>query len=235
MGGSNFEACYIIYISNCYTFRISNLGSVWVQKTDLYDVPHLSGVMWILFKFLAGNKVSFGWPNLGRWNIEHQRGGCFEFALTFSSNLAEVESVDRSRRRGRSGTPFGPEKEARDTINSHNATVATYRYTILQNTVNPQIRLAGLILFSWNQMRVLLEIEHFCLLFFKFSAGLIRIRVLLEGESYLRIYGTHNCQNNNFNSIVWLVIGELGTRKNLEFLVIRIQIFYFRYKVFTIP
>ena len=56
-------------------------------------------------------------------------------------------------------------------------------------TVNPQIRLAGLILFSWLQMRVLLEIEHFCLLFFKFSAGLIRIRVLLEGESYLKIYG----------------------------------------------
>ena len=38
-------------------------------------------------------------------------------------------------------------------------------------------------------MRVLLEFEHFCLLIFKFTAGLIRIRVLLEGESYLRIYG----------------------------------------------
>ena len=38
-------------------------------------------------------------------------------------------------------------------------------------------------------MRVLLEFEHFVLLIFKFTAGLIRIRVLLEGESYLRIYG----------------------------------------------
>ena len=57
------------------------------------------------------------------------------------------------------------------------------------DTVNPQIRLAGLILFSRFQMRVLLEIEHFCLLFFKLSVGLIRIQVLLEGESYSRIYG----------------------------------------------
>ena len=40
-------------------------------------------------------------------------------------------------------------------------------------------------------MRVLLEFEHFCLLIFKFTAGLIRIRVLLEGESYLRIYGMY--------------------------------------------
>ena len=38
-------------------------------------------------------------------------------------------------------------------------------------------------------MRVLLEIEHFCLLFFKFTAGLIRIRVLFEGRSLSRIYG----------------------------------------------
>ena len=68
-----------------------------------------------------------------------------------------------------------------------------------KTTVNPQIRLAGLILFSWLQMRVLLEIEHFCLLFFKFSAGLIRIRVLLEGESYLRIYGNHSLKKLRFS------------------------------------
>ena len=59
------------------------------------------------------------------------------------------------------------------------------------STVNPQIRLAGLILFLRLQMRVLLEFGPFCLMFFKFTAGLIRIRVLLEGESYLRIYGMY--------------------------------------------
>ena len=40
-------------------------------------------------------------------------------------------------------------------------------------------------------MRVLLEFGCFSLLFFEFAAGLIRIRVLFEGESYLRIYGSH--------------------------------------------
>ena len=39
-------------------------------------------------------------------------------------------------------------------------------------------------------MRVLL-FEHFCLLFFWFAEGLIRIRVLFEGESYSRIYVSH--------------------------------------------
>ena len=38
-------------------------------------------------------------------------------------------------------------------------------------------------------MRVLLEFEQFLPIDFKFTVGLIRIRVLLEGESYLRIYG----------------------------------------------
>ena len=38
-------------------------------------------------------------------------------------------------------------------------------------------------------MQVLLEFEHFCLLIFKFTVGLIWIWVLLEGKSYLRIYG----------------------------------------------
>ena len=57
------------------------------------------------------------------------------------------------------------------------------------NTVNPQMRLAGLILLSRLQMRVLLEFGPFCLLFFNLNAGVIRIRVLLEGKSYLRIYG----------------------------------------------
>ena len=40
-------------------------------------------------------------------------------------------------------------------------------------------------------MRVLLEFGHFCLLFFKFNAGLIRIRVLFEGGSLSRIYGKY--------------------------------------------
>ena len=39
-------------------------------------------------------------------------------------------------------------------------------------------------------MWVLLQFGPFCPLFFKFTAGLKKIRVLLEGESYLRIY-TH--------------------------------------------
>ena len=57
------------------------------------------------------------------------------------------------------------------------------------DTANPQKRPAGLILSLRVQMRVLLEFRCFYLLFFKFTAGLIIIRVLLEGESYLRIYG----------------------------------------------
>ena len=51
-------------------------------------------------------------------------------------------------------------------------------------TVNPQIRLEGLILFLWVQMRVLLEFGSFSLLLFEFALG-----VLFEGESYLKIYG----------------------------------------------
>ena len=51
-------------------------------------------------------------------------------------------------------------------------------------TVKLLIRLAGLILFSKQKMRVLLEIAHFSLLNLKDIAGLIRIRVLLEGEPY---------------------------------------------------
>ena len=39
-------------------------------------------------------------------------------------------------------------------------------------------------------MRVLLEFWEFCLLFFKFTVGLIRIWVLFEGGSLSRIYGT---------------------------------------------
>ena len=65
--------------------------------------------------------------------------------------------------------------------------VVSYFPNLFPNTVNPQIRLAGLILFLRLQMRVLLEFGPFCLLFFKLTAGLIRIRVLLEGESYSRI------------------------------------------------
>ena len=57
------------------------------------------------------------------------------------------------------------------------------------------MRLAGLILLSKLQMRVLLEFGPFCLLFFKLTAGLIRIRVLLEGESYSRIYGNLTTTN----------------------------------------
>ena len=39
-------------------------------------------------------------------------------------------------------------------------------------------------------MRLLLEIVSFCLLNLTIIAGLIRIRGLLEGEPYSRIYGT---------------------------------------------
>ena len=39
-------------------------------------------------------------------------------------------------------------------------------------------------------MRALLKFGYFCLLFFKFTAGIIGIRVLLEGESLSRIYGS---------------------------------------------
>ena len=55
--------------------------------------------------------------------------------------------------------------------------------------MNPQIRLADLILFPQVQMRVLLEFSSFSLLFFEFAAGLIRIWVLFEGGSLSRIYG----------------------------------------------
>ena len=56
-------------------------------------------------------------------------------------------------------------------------------------TVNPQIRLEGLILFLWVQMWVILEFGSFSLLLFEFAAGLVRILVSFEGKSYLRIYG----------------------------------------------
>ena len=51
-------------------------------------------------------------------------------------------------------------------------------------TVKLLIRLAGLIIFLKLKMRVLLEIKYFYLLNFKIIAGLIRNRVLLEGEPY---------------------------------------------------
>ena len=59
-------------------------------------------------------------------------------------------------------------------------------------TVNPKKRPSDRILSLRVQTRVLLEfcrIFVFCLLFFKFAAGLIRMRVLFEGESLSRIYG----------------------------------------------
>ena len=40
-------------------------------------------------------------------------------------------------------------------------------------------------------MRVLSEFGSFYLLSFKFTVGLIRIEVLFEGESFLRINGIH--------------------------------------------
>ena len=52
-------------------------------------------------------------------------------------------------------------------------------------------RPAGLIFSMRFKMRVLLEFEYFCLLFFRFSMGLIRIWVLFEGGSLLRIFGKY--------------------------------------------
>ena len=51
-------------------------------------------------------------------------------------------------------------------------------------TVKLLIRLAGLFLSLGLKMRVLLEIASFYLLNLTIIAGLIRIRVLLEGEPY---------------------------------------------------
>ena len=50
-------------------------------------------------------------------------------------------------------------------------------------TINPQKRPAGLILSLRVKMRLLIEFGYCCLLFFKFTAGLIRIWVLFEGRS----------------------------------------------------
>ena len=64
-----------------------------------------------------------------------------------------------------------------------------------QNTVNPQKRPVGLILSLRVQMQVLLEfcrILLFFLLFFNFSADLIRMQVLIKGWSLQRIYGIQN-------------------------------------------
>ena len=47
-------------------------------------------------------------------------------------------------------------------------------------TINPQIRIAGLILFLKLQMWVLLEFGSFYLLILNLTAGLIRGRVLFE-------------------------------------------------------
>ena len=59
-------------------------------------------------KFLAGSKVSSGWPNLARWNMEHQRSGWTisedSVATSSSSNLAEVASVSISLKPGGFGT-----------------------------------------------------------------------------------------------------------------------------------
>ena len=52
-------------------------------------------------------------------------------------------------------------------------------------------RIARFILFSKPQMRVLLEFGPFCLMFFKFSASLIRMGGLFEGGSLSRIYGRY--------------------------------------------
>ena len=57
------------------------------------------------------------------------------------------------------------------------------------NTVKLLIRLAGLILFLRLKVRALLEKWSFCLLNLRIIAGLIRIRVLLESEPYLKFYG----------------------------------------------
>ena len=45
-------------------------------------------------------------------------------------------------------------------------------------------------------IRVWPQFLHFCLQFLKFSAGLIRMRVLFEGGSLLRIYGTYSGLSN---------------------------------------
>ena len=60
----------------------------------------------------------------------------------------------------------------------------------LPYTINPQKTPAGLIISLRVKMRALLKFGYFCLLFFKFTAGIIGIRVLLEGESLSRIYGS---------------------------------------------
>ena len=64
-------------------------------------------------------------------------------------------------------------------------------------TVKLLIRLAGLILFLRPKMRVSLEIAPFYLLNLNIIAGLIRIRVLLEGEPYQKLYGMYQ--------IVWKI------------------------------
>ena len=55
-------------------------------------------------------------------------------------------------------------------------------------------------------MRVLLEFGCFCLLFIEFTVGLIRIRVLFEGGSILRIYDDQTLTNQFqklINSVQW--------------------------------
>ena len=49
-------------------------------------------------------------------------------------------------------------------------------------------------------IRIWPKFRHFCLLFFKFSAGLIRMRVLFEGGSLSRIYGIY--LGNKFSFIL---------------------------------
>ena len=58
------------------------------------------------------------------------------------------------------------------------------------NTVNPQKRPADL--FLRIKIRVLLELNYFCQLFFQFPADLIRIWVLFEGSSLSRICGIYH-------------------------------------------
>ena len=57
------------------------------------------------------------------------------------------------------------------------------------NTAKLLTRLAGLILFLRLEMRVLLEIVSFYLLYLKIIVGPIRNLVLLEGEPYKKFYG----------------------------------------------
>ena len=64
-------------------------------------------------------------------------------------------------------------------------------YSLSQCTVKLSKRLVGLIIFLRLKMRVLLEIGCFSLMNLKDFEGLIRIRVLLEGEPYLKFYGKH--------------------------------------------